>query len=90
MSAITRTMRDAIHAISTTGETTHAPAILSQCVEAGLLVEENGEYTPTAAGFTVSADHGQAVEKTRIRSRFVARARHSQWERGTLRDLVAD
>ena len=73
MAAITRSMRDAIHQFATLGESNHPGHVHQQCVQEGLLTEENGEYTPTAAGFMVSADHSRAVEKTRIRSRFVAR-----------------
>ena len=80
-------MRHAVNQLSTTGETTYPQAVIDQCVTAGLLTSD---FEPTAAGFSESADHGRTLDKQRLKSRFIERERRSQWERGTLRDLVAD
>ena len=61
MSAITRNMREATFQITTGRPVTHTESILRQCVSAGLLSLDRGEYGPTADGVQVS--NGEAIDR---------------------------
>lgn len=74
---LTRNMKEALNQVATGRTVRHSEGVLRECVSAGLLVLEFGEYTPTAWGYEVSnevsADRAMLEQLRRANSRTIAR-----------------
>ena len=90
---ITRNMSEATFQIANDRAVTHKEGVLRECVSAGLLVLDHGEYTPTRAGYEesnrVAVERSKAEQLRRANSRTIARSILArQYDRYTMAELA--